>query len=81
VAAAGTGKIVINPGSPTWGYLTRDEIEALGRGRLPLGLADVVTEPTELQIAIPQIPPSPPALDALGRRCSPNPRPSRPGTS
>jgi len=64
--AAGTGKIVIDPGSPTFGYVTRYEIEALDRGRLPLGVAgDVVAEPAEVRIGIPQTPPSPAALDAL----------------
>lgn len=66
--AAGTGKIVINPGSPAYGYVTRYEIEALGRGRLPLGAAgDVVAQPAQVRIGIPLAPPSPAALDALRR--------------
>lgn len=64
--ANGTNKIALDPGSPTWGLLTRYEIEQLSRGRLPLGNAgDVVTEPTEIRIGKPTTPPSPAALQAL----------------
>jgi hypothetical protein len=65
-SAARTGKIVINPDSPTFGYVTRYEIEALARGRLPLGPAgEVVAQATDVRIGIPQVPPGPAALGAL----------------
>jgi hypothetical protein len=66
-SGAGTGKIAINPGSATFGYLTRHEIEALAHGRLPLGPGrEVVPEATQVRIGIPQAPPGPAALEALG---------------
>lgn len=65
-SGAGTGKIAIDPGSAIFGYLTRQEIEALAHGRLPLRPAEeVVPEPTRVRIGIPQAPPSPAALEAL----------------
>jgi len=72
--AAGTGKIAVNPGSPTFGYVTRYEIEALARGRMPLGSAgDVVAQPTEVRIGIPQTPPDPATLNALRKALTAQP--------
>jgi SseB protein N-terminal domain/SseB protein C-terminal domain len=65
-SAAGTGKVAINPASATFGYLTRPEIQALAKGRLPLGPAgEVVPEATQVRIGIPQEPPGPALLEAL----------------
>lgn len=65
-ASADTGKIVIDPGSPTYGYLTRGEIRALAQGRLPLGSAgEVVPEETQVRIGRPQQPPGPSALASI----------------
>ena len=51
--SAGTDRIVIDPGSPTYGYLTRGDIAALARGRLPLGSAgEVVPEQTQVRIGL-----------------------------
>jgi hypothetical protein len=66
VAASDTNKVLLDPGSPTWGSVTRYEIEQLARGRLPLGRAgDVIAESTEVRIGKPTTPPPPSALDAL----------------
>jgi SseB protein N-terminal domain/SseB protein C-terminal domain len=66
VATSDTNRVLIDPGSPTWGSVTRYEIEQLARGRLPLGKAgDVVAESTEVRIGKPATPPPPSALDAL----------------
>lgn len=65
-SAGGTGKIVLDPGSPTWGLVNRYEIEQLARGRLPLGRSgDIVSAATEVRIGKPSDPPSAEALDAL----------------
>jgi hypothetical protein len=65
-AGGGTAKIVLDPGSPTGGAVTRYEIEQLARGRLPLGAdGDIVTDATAVRIGLPTPPPTPTALDAL----------------
>ncbi len=63
--ANGINKIVVDPGSSTWGSITRYEIEQLGRGRLPLGKSDIVAESTNVRIGKPARPPSAEALAAI----------------
>lgn len=36
VASQPPARIVVDPGSPTWGIITQQEVEALARGRLPV---------------------------------------------
>lgn len=60
-----TAKIAVNPGSPTGGYLTRTEFEALAHGRLPIGGSEVVAEPTPVRIGQPQTPPPPEVVAVL----------------
>jgi len=67
-ASDGTRRIVINPGSPTWGIVGSREILALARGRLPLADgSEVVTEPTQVQVGRPDRLPPPEVLGALTR--------------
>jgi hypothetical protein len=75
--AGGTGKILIDPESPTNGYVTRSEIEALGRGRLPIGGSEVVTTETQIRIGRPAQPPPPDVLDAVRSSLSYAPGASR----
>jgi len=63
--ANGTNKIVLNPGSPTSGFVTRREMEALAHGRLPLGATEVIAEEEEVRVGKPATPPPVEAIDAL----------------
>lgn len=74
-ANAGVAKIVFDPGSRTNGFITRSEIEALGRGRLPVGGgSEVVAAETAIRIGRPAVPPATEVLDAVrsALRDSPN---------
>ncbi|MEZ0095167.1 SseB family protein [Streptacidiphilus sp. EB129] len=65
-AAHGTAKIVINPGSPTWGYVTSREIRSLAQGRLPLtDGSEVAAEDAEVQIGLPETMPSAEVMAAV----------------
>jgi SseB protein N-terminal domain len=64
-AANDTGGIVIDPGSPTRGTIVRRELEALARGRIPLGTSEVVAEPTGTRIGRPAVPPPADAIEAV----------------
>lgn len=64
--SAGTNKIAFDPGSPTTGFVTRPEIEALSRGRLPVGGgSEVVAEETSIRIGRPAVGPSARLLEAV----------------
>ncbi len=62
-AAKRTGCIWLNLGSETAGVITRRELEALARGRLPLGEAEVVAAASEVRVGRA---PNPPGDDVLG---------------
>ncbi|MEN9620769.1 MAG: SseB protein N-terminal domain [Actinomycetota bacterium] len=63
---ARTNKIVFDPGSPTSGFVTQTEIEALSRGRLPVGDgSEVVAAETSVRIGRPAVGPSARLLDAV----------------
>jgi hypothetical protein len=64
-AANDSGGIVIDPGSPTRGTIVRQELEALARGRVPLGTGEVVAEPTGARIGPPAVPPPADAIEAV----------------
>ena len=77
-ALSGTNKIAIDLASPTTGYLTRDEIEQLARGRLPLGRAgDVVANASQVRIGQPKTPPAPEALNAIRAQLAAQPEAER----
>ena len=63
--AGGTKTISIDPGSPTRGFMTSREIEALARGRLPLGTTEVVAAATRVRIGRPAQLPAPDVVDAV----------------
>lgn len=75
--AGGTAKLAIDPGSPTSGYLTRGEIEALGRGRLPVDGSEVVTASSQIRIGRPADAMPPDVLDALRTSLSDAPSAAR----
>lgn len=60
-----TAKIALNPGSPTGGYLTRPEFDALAHGRLPIGGSEVVAESAALRRRRPETPPPPEVVAVL----------------
>ena len=62
-AAAGVAGIHVNPGSRTQRFITRTELEALARGRLPLGATQIVSEPVRVRVGRPANPPPP---DVIG---------------
>jgi len=68
--ANGTARIDLNPGSSTRGSITRHEIQALARGRIPLGTSEVTTEDTEVKIGLPSTPPPNDAIKAIRRSLS-----------
>jgi hypothetical protein len=76
-AADGTDKVLLNPGSPTGGYLTRTEITALARGRLPLGATEVVADRTPVRLARPARPLAAEAVVALREAVEAEPSASR----
>lgn len=57
-AASGAERLDINPGSATRGSIVRNELEALARGRVPLGESEIVAEETEVRIGRAAEPPS-----------------------
>jgi hypothetical protein len=65
MVAGGQGTIALDPASPTHGTVTRNEIAALARRRLPLGGAEVITEPTAVMIGHPAQPPPESTLAAV----------------
>jgi SseB protein N-terminal domain/SseB protein C-terminal domain len=74
---AGTTRIALDSGSPTTGFITRYEIEALARGRLPIGGSEVVTEDTEARIGRPASPPSEDVMKAVGSALEASPHARR----
>ncbi len=64
-AAGGADKIIIDPGSDIRGTLTRHELEALSRHRLPLGDTEVVAEPVQVTIGRPAVPPPDETIGAV----------------
>ena len=52
-SASGAARLHINPGSATQGTIIRRELEALARGRMPLGETEVVAQGTEVLIGRP----------------------------
>lgn len=64
-AAGGTDVIVLDPGSATGGTILRHELEALSKGRLPLGKQEVFSESTEVRIGQPAELPPAELLEAL----------------
>jgi hypothetical protein len=77
----GNAKVVLDPGSPTWGWITRSEIEALARGRLPIGgsgeapvRTEVVGAATSVRYGLPAVPPTESALSSLRAAAALDPR-------
>lgn len=75
VASGPPARIVVDPGSQTWGIITEHEVEALARGRLPVtdtatsaaGVqTEVVATETKVRIGQPAEGPPPEVVDALG---------------
>lgn len=66
-AASGTGRLEINPGSATRGTIVRRELDALARGRMPLGETEVVATGTEVRIGRPAQPPPAEVVAAVRR--------------
>ena len=64
-ASTSTSKLLINPGSATGGIVTRQDLDALARGRLPLGSTEVIAEETQVRIGRPAHPPSAEVLQAV----------------
>ena len=65
-AANGTVRIDINPASGIRGSIVRREIEALARGRLPLGgSSEVVAEETKVRIGQAAVPPPEDVVQAV----------------
>jgi hypothetical protein len=64
-AAGGADLIAIDPGSETRGVITRHELEALSRHRLPLGDTEVVAESVQVQIGRPAVPPADETIGAV----------------
>ncbi len=65
-AANGTARIDINPASGIRGSIVRREIEALARGRLPLGgSSEVITEETKVRIGQAAVPPPDDVVQAV----------------
>jgi hypothetical protein len=67
--AAGSGAVVldVNPGSATRGTIVRSELEALARGRLPVGETEVVAAGTEVRIGRAAQPPPDDVVAAVPR--------------
>lgn len=67
--AAGTGIVAldVNPGSATRGMIVRSELEALARGRVPLGETEVSAEKAEVRIGRAAQPPPDEVIDAVRR--------------
>jgi hypothetical protein len=73
-AANDTNQVVVDPGSPTHGVLVRHDIEALARGRLPLGSTEVVAEQAEVRVGPPASMPPPAVVSALRAALNAEPR-------
>lgn len=65
VASSTIDRLALDAGSPTGGYVTRVEIEALAQGVMPGERSDVVAADTEIRIGLPAEPPSIEVLDAV----------------
>lgn len=65
VAGTDIGRVALNPGSPTHGFVQRTEIEALARGRLPVEGGEVVRQATEVLVGRPAEPPPAHVVAAL----------------
>jgi hypothetical protein len=76
-ASNSTAKIVIDPGSPTWGTLTSFEIGSLARGRLPLGTSEVVAEETQVKVGRPATGPADEVVEAVRAAMDAEPRSQR----
>jgi len=66
-SASGAVRIHINPGSATQGTIIRRELEALARGRMPLGETEVVAQGTEVRIGRPAQTPPDEVVAAVGQ--------------
>jgi len=67
VAATGTVRLEINPGSATRGTIVRSELEALARGRVPLGESEVLAAAREVRVGRAAQPPPHDAVAAVRR--------------
>ncbi|MEZ0069995.1 hypothetical protein ABIA32_006043 [Streptacidiphilus sp. MAP12-20] len=73
-AANATNKIAINPGSATWGFVSRREIQALAQGRVPLpDGSEVVTAAAEVRVGRPQSMPPAEVMTALSQALNAEP--------
>ena len=70
---SGLDRIALDPGSPTSGFITRPEFEALARGRLPIDPATQFAQPgTQLRLGLPRQPPPAAAIEAVRRAIDPH---------
>ena len=70
---SGLDRIALDPGSPTSGFITRPEFEALARGRLPIDPARQFAQPgTQLRLGLPRQPPPAAAIEAVRRAIDPH---------